>query len=61
LLLQSRQSRRWIALLDRVVHRVDRVVNRVDRVAGFAAQFLACRSASFCPIGTIFTFLKLAD
>jgi hypothetical protein len=57
----DRVVNRVVNRVDRVVNRVDRVVNRVDRVAGSAAQFLACRSASFCPIGTIFTFLKLAD
>jgi hypothetical protein len=57
-----------IASLDRVVgsrrqsrpKRVDRVVSRVERVAISALQFLVCRSASFCAIGTIFTILKLA-
>jgi hypothetical protein len=48
-----RKSRRWIASLDRVV-------SHVERVAISALQFLACRSASFCPIETIFTILKLA-
>ena len=48
-----RKSRRWIASFDRVV-------SRVERVAISALQFLACCSASFCPIGTIFTILELA-
>jgi hypothetical protein len=64
------KSRRWIASLHRAANRVigsrrwiAPQIASLDRAVGSRRQSRRtrrCRSASFCPIGTIFTILELA-